>query len=140
MSDGSGKLRVAAIIVLGIAAIVVLATGRREPECGRLSVREDLVRQIGERLYENLGPGQAYELAWRSDFLVVRAVEADGAHLCRAGFDYVGPDDSGLLAVDYTVTDPRRRGRTRLTDMRLTRSPGFESAEADKSSPGGFNF
>ena len=136
LAEVSGKLRIAAIIVLGIAAIIVLAAGRQEPECGGLIVREALVHQIGGRLSEYLGPGQVYELAWRPDRLTVRAARADGGHLCRAGFDYVGPDGPGLLTVDYAVAKPNRRGQVRLTDMRITRVPaGSRLGEASGSPP-----
>ena len=121
------------VIVLGIAAITILVTGRREPECGQLAAREALVAQIGDRLFEILGPGQTYELAWRPDRLLVRSVEAEGDHLCRGGFDYVGPDGPGLLTVEYTV--PRKsRGRARLTDM------GFTRGATDPETAGAQNF
>lgn len=129
-----GKFRIAAVIALGIAAIIVLVAGWRETECGRPDVREALVERIGDRLYEQWGPGQAYELAWRPDLLAGEPGGADGAHVCRAAFDYAGPGGTGLLSVDYALSRPGPRGRVqvRLTGMSL--APDSYGSESSRTS------
>lgn len=119
VSFAESKLRILAIVVLSLAAIAVLIAGQKPPGCDDRATTEALVALIAGRLDEQLGPNQAYELTLRPGAVTTLSRDNDGGCICRAEFEYSGPDGRGPLVMSYMTgkAESRRETAVQITNM-----------------------